>query len=209
MPKLPIYNQNREKVGDIELAEAVFGTTVREHLLYAAVRFQRAKARSGTHSTKQRAEVSGGGRKPWKQKGTGRARQGSTRSPQWRGGGVVFGPRPRSHAFKLNKRVRRLALCSALSRRVAENALVVVDDFQLAEMKTRLVGDFMTRFELKNMTLVLSTADERVSRAARNLKSVTVLPSIGLNVYDVLRHGTVVVTRQAIDTLTQRLAEGA
>jgi large subunit ribosomal protein L4 len=206
MPKLPVYNQDRKKVGDIELADAVFGAQVREHLLYAAVRYQRAKARSGTHSTKQRAEVSGGGRKPWKQKGTGRARQGSTRSPQWRGGGVVFGPRPRSHAFKLNKQVRRLALCSALSRRVAENQLFVVEDFQLAEMKTKLVGEFMAKFKLADMTLVLPAKDDRVAVAARNLKTVTVLPSVGLNVYDVLRHGSVVVTRQAVEALTQRLA---
>lgn len=209
MPKLPVYNQNYEQVGDIDLADTVFGTTVREHLLYAAVRYQRAKARSGNHSTKQRAEVSGGGRKPWKQKGTGRARQGSTRSPQWRGGGVVFGPRPRSHAFKLNKRVRRLALCSALSRRVAENQLFVVEDFQLPELKTRLVGEFMSKFAVPSMTLVLATKDERIALAARNLKTVTVLPSVGLNVYDVLRHGTVVVTRQAVELLTQRLAAGA
>src|SRR5690242_6026196 len=124
--KIDIFNLSHETVGSVDLDDAVFGCEVREHLLYAAVRYQRAKARAGTHKAKERAEVRGGGRKPWRQKGTGRARQGHTRSPQWRGGGVVFGPRVRSHAFKLNKKVRALALKSAISRRVQENALFVL-----------------------------------------------------------------------------------
>src|SRR5688572_12786240 len=133
MPKIDIYNPDKKKVGELELADAVFGTEIREHLLYAAVRYQRAKARAGTHQSKRRSDVRGGGRKPWKQKGTGRARQGSTRSPQWRGGGTVFGPVVRSHATKLNKQVRAAALRSALTRRVQEGALVVLDDFALPE----------------------------------------------------------------------------
>jgi large subunit ribosomal protein L4 len=208
MPKVPLYNQNREQLGEIELSEPVFAAEVREHLLYAAVRYQRNKARAGTHSTKQRAEVSGGGRKPWKQKGTGRARQGSTRAPNWRGGGAVFGPRPRSHAFKLNKKVRQAALCSALSRRIAENAVVVLDEFTLAELKTKRVLEFMEKFALADMTLVLGAADARVAKAAGNLKTVTVLPTEGVNVYDVLLRRNLVLTRQAVEGLTRRLGGG-
>jgi large subunit ribosomal protein L4 len=201
MPKVDIYNPGREKVGEIELADAVFGAEVREHLLYAAVRYQRAKARAGTHKSKQRADVRGGGRKPWRQKGTGRARQGSTRSPQWRGGGTVFGPVVRSHAMKLNKQVRQAALRSALSRRVEEHAVVILDDFALPEMKTRQVTDFMKRFDLTDMLLV-ATADENLARSTRNLGSVTVVPPEGVN--DVLLRKTLVLTRSAVEAVTTR-----
>lgn len=205
MPKIDIYNPSRKKVGELELDDAVFGSEVREHLLYAAVRYQRSKARAGTHATKERSAVSGGGRKPWRQKGTGRARQGSTRSPQWRGGGVVFGPRVRSHAFKLNKRVRTLALCSALSRRVQENAVVVLDGFELDAIKTRQVVDFMSRFELGDMLLVAGR-DEKLERSARNIPSVTLLPPEGLNVFDVLKRRNLVLTKAAVEAVTARLA---
>jgi large subunit ribosomal protein L4 len=203
MSKIPVYNQQRDQVGEIELPE-VFRAEVRDHLLYAAVRYQRAKARAGTHGTKQRAEVSGGGRKPWKQKGTGRARQGSTRSPHWKGGGVVFGPRPRSHAFKMNKKTRAAALSSALSRRAAENAVVVLDEFVLNEVKTRHVASFMDKFELADMVLVVDDGAGGVSLASRNLQSVTVLPAGGLNVYDVLRRKHLVLTREAVNVLARR-----
>ena len=205
MATIDVYNPNRDKVGEIELDDAVFGAEVREHLLYAAVRYQRAKARSGNHKAKERAEVRGGGRKPWRQKGTGRARQGSIRSPQWRGGGVVFGPRVRSHGFKLNKKVLRSALVSALSRRVAESSVVVLEDWQLEGIRTRHVVDFMRRFELSDMLLVASR-DETLERSARNLKSVTMLPPEGLNVYDVLHRNNLVMTRAAVDAVTARLA---
>ncbi len=205
MATIDVYNPNRDKVGELELDDAVFGAEVREHLLYAAVRYQRAKARSGNHKAKERAEVRGGGRKPWRQKGTGRARQGSIRSPQWRGGGVVFGPRVRSHGFKLNKKVLRSALVSALSRRVAESSVVVLEDWQLEGIRTRHVVDFMRRFELSDMLLVASR-DETLERSARNLKSVTMLPPEGLNVYDVLHRNNLVMTRAAVDAVTARLA---
>lgn len=208
MPTIDVYNQNREKVSSVDLADAVFGTEVKEHLLYAAVRWQRAKARAGTHKVKERAEVSGGGRKPWRQKGTGRARQGSTRSPQWRGGGVVFGPHPRSHAFKLNKKVRKAALCSALSRRVSEEAVVVLDGISLPEFKTRQIADLMKRFELGDMLLVLDAADEKVIRSARNLPKVKVLLADGINVYDVLDHRNLVMTTGAVNAITGRLQTG-
>jgi large subunit ribosomal protein L4 len=205
--KIDVYNLSHDKVGSVELDDAVFGTEVKEHLLYAAVRYQRAKARAGTHKAKERAEVRGGGRKPWRQKGTGRARQGHTRSPQWRGGGVVFGPRVRSHAFKLNKKVRALALKSALSRRAQENALVVLDGFELAEPKTRQVADFMKRFELADILLV-APRNETLEKSARNLASVTLLPPEGLNVYDVLRRRTLVLTQAAVEAVTTRLSAG-
>lgn len=204
MPTVDVYNVNREKVGSFDLSDAVFGAEVKEHLLYAAVRYQRAAARQGTHKVKERAEVRGGGRKPWRQKGTGRARQGSIRSPQWRGGGVVFGPRVRSHAFKLNKKVRKAALCSALSRRAGEARIVVLDALSFDAPKTKQVAELMKRFELTDMLLV-TNPDENVSRSARNLQDVTVLPPAGVNVYDVLNRSVVVVTQDAAAALVARL----
>jgi large subunit ribosomal protein L4 len=204
MPTVDVYNVNREKVGSLDLADAVFGADVKEHLLYAAVRYQRAAARQGTHKAKERAEVRGGGKKPFRQKGTGRARQGSTRSPQWRGGGVVFGPRVRSHAFKLNKKVRKAALCSALSRRCGEDRVVVLDELAFDAPKTKQVTELMKRFDVKDMLLV-ALPNENVARSARNLASVTVLPPEGVNVYDVLLRGHLVVTKDAASALAERL----
>ena len=203
--KIDVYNAAKEKVSELELNEAVFGAEVKEHLWYAVVRYQMAKRRAGTHSTKGRAEVSGGGKKPWKQKGTGRARQGSIRSPQWRGGGVTFGPKPRSHAFKLNKKVRQSALCGALSRRVQENQLVILDKLEFAGPKTKQVIDLMTRFSLNDTLVVLSGRDEVVEKSARNLQTVTVLPAEGLNVYDVLNHRNLVMTADAVQAVVARL----
>jgi len=202
--KIDVFDTNRTKVGDIDLDEGVFGAQVKEHLLYAAVRYQRAKARAGTHKVKERAEVRGGGKKPWRQKGTGRARQGSSRSPHWRGGGVVFGPVVRSHAFKLNRKVRQSALRSALSRRIQENAVVVLDDFLLETPRTKQVAAFMSRFELPEMLLV-AERNETLEKSARNLPTVTLLPPEGLNVYDVLRRRNLVLTRAAVDAVTNRL----
>ena len=204
MPTVDVYNVNREKVGSLDLSDAVFGAEVKEHLLYAAVRYQRAAARQGTHKAKERAEVRGGGKKPFRQKGTGRARQGTTRAPQWRGGGVVFGPRVRSHAFKLNKKVRKAALCSALSRRCAEDRLVVLDELAFEQPKTKQVSELMKRFEVADMLLV-AMPDENVVRSARNLSSVTVLPPEGVNVYDILNRGHIVVTKDAASALAERL----
>jgi len=205
MATVKLYNPNQKKdVGSFDLSDVVFGAEVKEHLLYAAVRYQRARARSGTHKAKERAEISGGGKKPWKQKGTGRARQGTTRAPQWRGGGVVFGPRVRSHAFKLNKKTRRQALISALSRRAGESALMVIEDWEIAEFRTRAVVDFMGRFELGDM-LLIAAPDEKLVRSARNLPTVTFLAPDGVNVYDVLRRRNLVMTRSAVDAVTARL----
>jgi large subunit ribosomal protein L4 len=206
MPKVATYNLNREQTGDLELSAEVFGAEVKEHLFYAMVRYQLAKRRQGTHSTKGRAEVSGGGRKPWKQKGTGRARQGSTRSPQWRGGGVVFGPKPRDYSFKLNKKARATALVSALSRRVEESCLVVIDELAFSQAKTRQVVDLLERFELGEALVVLAGPNENLELSARNLDAVTVQQVEGLNVYDVLNHRKLVMTREAVEAVTARLS---
>ncbi len=205
MPTVDVYNLGREKTAEIELSDVVFGCDVKEHLLHAVVRYQLAKRRQGTHKVKGRAEVSGGGKKPYKQKGTGRARAGTTRAPQWRGGGVVHGPVPRNYAFKLNKKERAAALRGALSTRVQDGSVVVLEAFELPEIKTRQVVDFMSRFEMSDALVVLSAGDEVVSKSARNLKSITVLPVEGVNVYDVLRRRNLVLTRDAVTALTQRL----
>jgi large subunit ribosomal protein L4 len=205
MPTVDVYSIEREKVGSVELVDSVFGAEVKEHLFHAVVRYQLAKRRSGTHAAKGRAQVSGGGKKPFKQKGTGRARQGSTRAPHWRGGGVVHGPHVRSHAHSLPKKVRRAALRCALSRRLAEARLVVLDKFELPEIKTRRVVEVLKRFEFADLLLVLPHADDTVARSARNIPGVTVLPVEGLNVYDVLRHANVAITTGALDGVVNRL----
>ena len=207
MPTLDVYNTSRETGGSIELDEKIFGTEVKEHLFYAVVRYQLAKRRAGTHATKGRAQVSGGGRKPWRQKGTGRARQGTTRAPHWRGGGVVHGPQPRSHAHKLPKKVRRAALRSALSRRCEESKLVVFNEFKLEEIKTRSFVNIINTFAFEDLLLVLDEKDEVVVRSARNIPRVTVLPVEGLNVYDVLRHRNLALTTAAIEKIVARLGD--
>ena len=205
MAKIDVYNLDRKKVSELTLPDAVFGVEVKDHLLYSVVRYQLAKRRQGTHKTKVRSEVSGGGKKPWKQKGTGRARQGSTRSPQWRGGGVVFGPTPRSYAFKLNKKVRAAALRSAISRRFSENALIVLDALTLPENKTRQVAAFLERFDLADAIIVAPATDDAIRMSARNIQSVTVVPPEGLNVYDILRRRTIVMTPETVEAITARL----
>ncbi|MEC8193084.1 MAG: 50S ribosomal protein L4 [Myxococcota bacterium] len=205
MPKVDIFNTEKKKVGEIDLADAVFGTEVKEHLFYAAVRYQMAARRAGTHQTKGRTQVSGGGKKPYRQKGTGRARQGTRRAVQFRGGGVVHGPHTRSHAHNLPKKVRRAALKSALSRRTEENALTVFEAFELSEIKTRAFVDVMKKFEFEDLLLVLSEKDETVIKSARNISGVKVLPVEGLNVYDVLDHKNLAMTSAAVDAVVARL----
>lgn len=205
MPKVDIFNTDKKKVGEIDLADAVFGTEVKEHLFYAAVRYQMAARRAGTHQTKGRTQVSGGGKKPYRQKGTGRARQGTRRAVQFRGGGVVHGPHTRSHAHNLPKKVRRAALKSALSRRTEENALTVFEAFELSEIKTRAFVDVMKKFEFEDLLLVLSEKDETVIKSARNISGVKVLPVEGLNVYDVLDHKNLAMTSAAVDAVVARL----
>lgn len=206
MPTIDVFNVSHDKVGSVELDGAVFGAEVKEHLFHMAVRYQLAARRQGTHATKRRAEVSGGGRKPLKQKGSGRARQGSTRSPHYAGGGVVFGPQPRSHAFSLNKKVRRAALKCALSRRVDESALFVLDNLDFAEVKTKHFRTFMKAFGVDNLLVVVPEANDKVSLVSRNIPGVTVLPVAGLNVYDVLRHRNIALTAPSIAPIVERLS---
>lgn len=205
MPVVDLYNSAREKLGTVELDERVFSADVKEHLFHMVVRHQLAARRSGTHATKQRAMVAGGGKKPWRQKGTGRARAGSTRAPNFRGGGVVFGPHPRSHAFQLPKKVRRAALRSALSRRLGEQALYVLDQVVLPEVKTKHFRTFLETFGFESLLLVVAQEDHAVRLASRNIPGVTVLPVAGLNVYDILRHRNIALTAPAIAPIVERL----
>ncbi len=206
MATLDVYSTDKEKVGTVELDASVFGAEVKAHLLHAAVRYQLAKRRQGTHAVKRRSDVRGGGRKPWKQKGTGRARQGTIRAPQWRGGGVVFGPDVRDHSIGMNKKERRAALVSALSKRAADEAVTVFDAISFDAPKTKAVVEILERFELSDALIVIPEADEVFEKSARNLKNVTVLRSGGVNVYDVLKRDNLVLTQGALEALTTRLA---
>ena len=206
MATLDLVKAGGGRAGSVELDPAVFEAAVKPHLFHAEVRRQLARRRAGTHSTKNRAFVSGGGIKPWRQKGTGRARQGSIRAPQWAGGGVVFGPVPRSHEHDLPKKMRRAALRSALSLRLREGALTVVEALALDGPKTRLLLDALRGLGLGDASvLVVAAADERLELAARNLPRVDVLRPEGLNVYDVLRRERLLVTRDALAAIHARL----
>lgn len=209
MATVTVYNQNREPVGELDLDDAVFGVEVKSHLLHLAVRKQLAARRQGTHAVKRRSDVSGGGRKPFKQKGTGRARQGSIRSPHYRGGGVVFGPEPRSHDFKVNKKQMRAALCSALTARAAEGALTVVDAIDLESPKTRAFKHILKTFEIDDALVVADDASDNVKMAARNLTEVSLLPAVGVNVYDILKRDHLVLTKGAAEALVARLGGAA
>ena len=210
---IDVVTMGNAKAGTVELAPAVFDVPVRPHLFHAEVRRQLAVRRAGTHSTKNRHAVSGGGTKPWRQKGTGRARQGSIRSPQWAGGGVVFGPVPRSYEHALPKKVRRAALRGALTQRAREGALVVVDSLELEAIKTRRMAEVLQGLGLagQGVLIVLDAPNPNVERSARNLPGVGVLRAEGLNVYDVLRHPKLLLTRAALAAVSGRLAgkEGA
>ncbi|ELK20884.1 50S ribosomal protein L4 [Anoxybacillus flavithermus TNO-09.006] len=206
MPKVALYNQNGENIGEIELNDAVFGIEPNKHVLFEAVIMQRASLRQGTHKTKNRAEVSGGGRKPWRQKGTGRARQGSIRSPQWRGGGIVFGPVPRSYSYKLPKKVRRLAIKSALSSKVLENNIVVLDNLKLEAPKTKEMVKILNNLSVDRKALIVTAdANENVILSARNIPGVTVVTASGINVLDVLNHDKLVITKAAVEKVEEVL----
>jgi len=200
MLKLNVLNLEGKPVGEIELAAEVFGIEVNKQAIFDAVIMQRASLRQGTHDVKNRREVRGGGRKPWRQKGTGRARQGSIRSPQWRGGGIVFGPTPRSYAYKLNRKVRRLALKSALSQKVLDSALMVVNTLEFAAPKTKDFIKVMDALKLENKTMFVVSADEEFDNAflsLRNLPNVMLLSVDGLNVYDISNADVLVFTEAA------------
>lgn len=205
MPKVAVYNMQGQVVGELELSDQVFGGPVNEAVLHSAVVMQLASRRQGTASTKTRAEVRGGGRKPWRQKGTGRARVGSIRSPLWRTGGVTFGPKPRKYGYNLPKKVRRLALRSALSAKVAEGNLVVVDDLSLPEIKTKEMVKVLYALNAAPKALVV-TADEKVHKSARNIPGVLPMEARGLNVYDLLNHDKLVISKEAVLQVEEVLA---
>ncbi len=210
MATVDLVKMNASKAGSVELDASVFEAAVKPHLFHAEVKRQLARRRGGTHATKNRSRVSGGGAKPWKQKGTGRARQGTTRAPQWAGGGVVFGPVPRNHEHSLPKQMRRAALRSALSLRQQESALTLVESIEFSEFKTRQVVEMLEGlgFAGESVLIVIAEPEVHLERSARNLPGVSILRAAGLNVYDVLRHTRLVMTQAALGAVQERLARG-
>ena len=203
MAKVAVYNMEGKEVDKIELNDSIFGVEVNEHLVHMAVLQQLANNRQGTQKAKTRSEVRGGGRKPWRQKGTGHARQGSTRAPQWTGGGVVFAPVPRDYSFKLNKKEKRASLKSALTSRVVENKLVVVDELKLDEIKTKKFAEVLNNLKVEKALVVLNDMDKNVIASAANIPTVKTAQTNELNVFDVLKYDTVVVTKAAVATIEE------
>ena len=203
MAKVSVYNMEGKEVESMELNDAIFGVEVNEHLVHMAVVQHLANMRQGTQKAKTRSEVSGGGRKPWRQKGTGHARQGSTRSPQWTGGGMVFAPVPRDYSFKLNKKEKRAALKSALTSRVQENKLIVVDELKFDEIKTKNFANVMNNLKVEKAYVVLNENDKNVVLSARNLPNVQTALTNTINVYDVMKGGTVILTKDAVKTIEE------
>lgn len=203
MANVAVYNMEGKEVDKIELNDSIFGVEINEHLVHMAVLQQLANKRQGTQKAKTRSEVRGGGRKPWRQKGTGHARQGSTRSPQWTGGGVVFAPTPRDYSFKLNKKEKRAALKSALTSRVVENKFVVVDELKLDEIKTKKFVEVLKNLNVEKALVVLNDMDEKVIASAANIPTIKTTQTNELNVFDVLKYDTVVVTKAAVATIEE------
>ena len=203
MANVSVYNIEGNEVGTLELNDAVFGVEVNEHLVHMAVVAQLANKRQGTQKAKTRSEVSGGGRKPWKQKGTGHARQGSTRSPQWTGGGVVFAPTPRDYTIKLNKKEKRAALKSALTSRVNENKFIVVDEINFDEVKTKNFQNIMNNLKVKKALVILGEGSEKAVLSARNIAAIQTASVNTINVYDILKYNTVVATKAAVASIEE------
>ena len=203
MANVAVYNMEGKEVDKIELNDSIFGVEINEHLVHMAVLQQLANKRQGTQKAKTRSEVRGGGRKPWRQKGTGHARQGSTRSPQWTGGGVVFAPTPRDYSFKLNRKEKRAALKSALTSRVVENKFVVVDELKMDEIKTKKFAEVLKNLNVEKALVVLNDMDEKVIASAANIPTVKTTQTNELNVFDVLKYDTVVVTKAAVATIEE------
>ena len=198
MASVAVYNIEGKKVDTIELNDAVFGVEINEHLVHRAVVSQLANKRQGTQSAKTRAEVSGGGRKPWRQKGTGHARQGSIRSPQWRGGGVVFAPKPRDYSIKMNRKEKALAIKSALTSRVNSEKLLVLDKFGFDEIKTKKMKEVLDNLKVNKALIVIGAKDDNVTLSARNLPNVRTVLSNSINVYDILKYENLVITKDAV-----------
>ncbi len=203
MATVSVYNMEGKEVGTMELNDAVFGVEVNEHLVHMAVVAQLANKRQGTQKAKTRSEVSGGGKKPWRQKGTGHARQGSTRAPQWTGGGVVFAPTSRDYTIRLNKKEKRLALKSALTSRVLENKLIVVDELKFDEIKTKNFQNTMKNLKVEKALVVLNENDANVVLSARNIPAVKTALTNTINVFDILKYNTVIVTKDAVATIEE------
>ena len=203
MANVSVYNMEGKEVDKIELSDAVFGVEVNEHLVHMAVVAQLANKRQGTQKEKTRSEVSGGGRKPWRQKGTGHARQGSTRAPQWTGGGVVFAPTPRDYTIRLNKKEKRLALKSVLTNCVNENKFIVLDELKFDEIKTKKMQAVLDALNVSKALIVLNENDANVVKSARNIANVQTALTNTINVYDILKYNTVVVTKAAVATIEE------
>ena len=203
MANVAVYNIEGKEVGTIDLNDAIFGVEVNEHLVHMAVVQQLANKRQGTQKAKTRSEVSGGGRKPWRQKGTGHARQGSTRAPQWTGGGVVFAPTPRDYSFKLNKKEKRAALKSALTSRVEENKFIVVDELNFDEIKTKKFQNVLNNLNVSKALVVLEDGNKNAELSARNIADVKTARTNTINVYDILKYNTVIATKAAVATIEE------
>ena len=203
MANVSVYNIEGKEVGTIDLNDAVFGVEVNEHLVHMAVVSQLANKRQGTQKAKTRSEVSGGGRKPWRQKGTGHARQGSTRAPQWTGGGVVFAPTPRDYSFKLKKKERRAALKSALTSRVEEKKFIVVDEINFDEIKTKKFQDVLNNLSVSKALVVLEDGNKNAELSARNIADVKTAKTNTINVYDILKYNTVIATKAAVQAIEE------
>ena len=203
MANVSVYNMEGKEVGTMELNDAVFGVDVNEHLVHMAVVAQLANKRQGTQKAKTRSEVSGGGRKPWRQKGTGHARQGSTRAPQWTGGGVVFAPVPRDYTIRLNKKEKRLALKSVLTSRVQAKKLIVLEDLKFDEIKTKKMQAVLEALNVSRALVILNENDQNVVKSARNIENVRTALTNTINVYDILKYNTVIVTKAAVATIEE------
>ena len=203
MSNVSVYNMEGNEVGTLELNDAVFGVEVNEHLVHMAVVRQLANKRQGTQKAKTRSEVSGGGRKPWRQKGTGHARQGSTRAPQWTGGGVVFAPVPRDYSFKMNKKEKRAALKSVLTAKVQENKVVILDELKFDEIKTKAMVNVLNNVKAEKAIVVLKENDEKLMLSARNIADVQTSLVNTINVYDILKHNTLVMTKEAVQAIEE------
>lgn len=206
MPKMDVYNSKREVVSQVSLSPAVFSTEVKDHLFYDVIRMQLANRRKGSASTKGRSEVRGGGKKPYRQKGTGRARAGTTRSPLWTGGGVIFGPKPRDYSYKVPKKVRKAALRSVLTKKLEDKKLIIVDGFGLNEIKTKNFLKIMKKLDFTKALIVISERDKNLELSSRNVKEVKVLLAQGINVFDVLKYDKLVITTGAVKIVEKALS---
>lgn len=205
MPTVDVFNTNKDVVGQIELREEVFGVEVKPHVLHEVVLYQLAKRRAGTAKTKGRSEIRGGGKKPWRQKGTGRARSGTSRSPIWRGGGTIHGPVPRSYDMRVPKQVRRLALKMALTQKLLDQEMTVLDQFGLESIKTKEFAAILSRFEMRKTLVVIPEQNEVIEKSARNIPNTKVLRSEGLNVYDLLNYHNLILTKDTVERIEEVL----